>query len=391
MKTTCSLVIGGFINGYSIVKELYDKGLREIVLVDTKKKLGAYSNKIVRFIQIEPSADSLHQALRELHQTYERIVIFPTSESQLEQLHELYEQISPYCFLPFNNDNLIDCLDKIYQYQHCERVGIPYPNSVFLETEGDLAQLNQLTYPIILKPSKTNPTQQKVFRNLVIYNELDFALHQSRIVSGLEAGIHFLASEVIPGDSSNVYAYVGYRSKQGVILNEWMGKKLSQYPDNFGIFASASNQSPREVLEQGRKLLETMNLFGICEPEFRLDPRDGLYKLMEVNLRSTMWNRIGTLSGVDILYTQYLDAIGEQGIKQTQRQDQDIHFVYFKHEFLGLIKGTIAWETFWRNIFRSDQTFFAVFDWKDLKPFCFDLLDTCRGLFRRAAKAFRLW
>ena len=64
-----------------------------------------------------------------------------------------------------------------------------------------------------------------------------------------------MASEIIPGDGSNIYAYVGYRSKSGKIINEWTGRKLSQYPDDFGVFSSASNEAPDDVLIQGEYYL----------------------------------------------------------------------------------------------------------------------------------------
>ena len=78
-------------------------------------------------------------------------------------------------------------------------------------------------------------------------------------------------------------------------MNEWTGKKLNQYPDNFGVFSSASNESVSEVMPSGRKLVTEINAFGIIEPEFKFDHRDKTLKLMEVNLRSMMWNRVEVL------------------------------------------------------------------------------------------------
>ncbi len=386
----CSLVLSGYINGYSIIRELYAKGLRDIVLFDTEKNLAAYSNKLVKFVRIEPSVDSLYQALEALQREYERIVVYPTSEKHLEQLNVLYDKIQPYCFLPFNNHNLLHYIDKKNQYLHCEQCGIPYPKSVYIQEAQHLEQLRQLPYPMIVKPTKEDPLQPGVFRNLVLHSSADYERQEHKLRAYLARGVTFIASEIIPGDSSNIYVYVGYRDKQGSILNEWTGKKLSQYPNQFGVFSSAANQAPQVVLEQGRKLVETMNLFGIYEAEFKYDPREGTYKAIETNLRATMWNRVGHLSGVDIMYTQYLDAIGEQSVRQQQEQTREIHFVYFKYECLGLLKGTIPLTTFWKNLFCSDQTYFAVFDWKDIKPYLFDSLSLVTGVLKKVSKSLRI-
>jgi predicted ATP-grasp superfamily ATP-dependent carboligase len=198
--------------------------------------------------------------------------------------------------------------------------------------------------------------------------------------------VSFIASEIIPGDGSNIYAYVGYRSMEGRILNEWTGKKLSQYPDDFGIFSSASNLAPVEVLEQGKTLLNGMDLKGIAEPEFKYDCRDGKYKLMEINLRSMMWNRVGYLSGVNLHYTQYVDAIGGEVPSYRQEKTRDIHLVCLKHELSNLIRRKGYAGIFYHNMFGGDVTNIALFDIRDLRPFlvnCVDIIDEILSVGRK--------
>jgi predicted ATP-grasp superfamily ATP-dependent carboligase len=133
------------------------------------------------------------------------------------------------------------------------------------------------------------------------------------------------------------------------------------------------------VKEQGRKLLEVMDLQGIIEPEFKYDNRDGKYKLMEINLRSMMWHRLGNLSGVNIQYSQYIDAIGSKILIQRQNQENVIHFVYFKHEILNLLNRKGYWKHFKKNVFYTNKEF-TVYDKNDLKPFFYDLKETIKGV-----------
>ena len=69
-------------------------------------------------------------------------------------------------------------------------------------------------------------------------------------------------------------------------------------------------------------------LVGIATAEFKYDTTDGLYRLMEVNLRNLMSGGLGRCSGVDLAAAQYLDAVGEAVPKQTQVTDRGIHYVY---------------------------------------------------------------
>jgi predicted ATP-grasp superfamily ATP-dependent carboligase len=204
----------------------------------------------------------------------------------------------------------------------------------------------------------------------------------------LDNGIRFLASEFIPGDDTNIYAYTGYRSRQGQILNEWTGKKLNQYPGLFGVFSSASNEAPEIVREQGRKLLDGMNIFGIAEPEFKFDHRNGKYKLMEINLRSMMWHRTGNLSGVNLQFTQWCDATNQPIQIQTQRKNPPVHFIYMKHEILNLLSRRKYKESFFKNVMNVPRREFAVFDKSDLKPFFHDLLSYPRSIASLCLKPF---
>jgi predicted ATP-grasp superfamily ATP-dependent carboligase len=378
-KKIYSLILGGYINGYSIIKELYEKDLRNIALFDSGKSLANKSNKINYHKSINNTSKSLKDAILELKLKCAYIVIFPTDDLQLENLHAIYDDIKEFCFIPFNYDNVLQSLDKYSQYSFCEKYDIPYPETQNIGKIDDLDKIETMIFPILVKPNKRDDATTDVFRSLFLEGIDEYKNNKKKLKYFLNKNITFLASEFIPGDDTNIYAYVGYRSQDGKILNEWIGKKLTQYPDNFGVFSSGSNEAPEIVKEQGRKLLEVMDLKGINEPEFKYDKRDGRYKLMEINLRSMMWHRVGNLSGINIQYSQYLDAIGEHVNKQKQNKNKRVHFVYMKHEILNLLSRKNYWKYFKYNIFHKNREF-SVYDSNDIKPFIYDLKETIKGV-----------
>lgn len=390
MKRQCALVLGGYVNGYSIIQELHDCGVEDIVLFDYKRNIASYSNKIKAFYYIEKNSDSLKKQLLKLHENYDYIVVFPTDDLQIEMLCQIYDEVSEFCFLPVHKENSLKYQDKYEQYKACERLGIPYPATIKIETPNDLSRLESFVWPVIIKPTSRKDLTTTVFRSLILQSKQDLDGHLDELLRYVDEGISFLASEIIPGDGSNIYAYVGYRSKSGKIINEWTGRKLSQYPNDFGVFSSASNEAPEEVLIQGRMLLNGMNLYGINEPEFKYDSRDNTYKLMEINLRSGMWHRIGNRSGVHIQYTQWLDAIGEETYKEEQVKDKIIHYIYYKHELINLFSRPGYYKVFKNNIRGGDERSFAVFDKRDIRPFLHDIPSTIKGLGSQWLKALGL-
>lgn len=380
MNKFLSLVIGGYVNGYSIIRELHECNVENIWLFDYGSSLSRQSKKIRGYTSIEKNPESLKSALKNLHKEFDFIVIFPTDDLQLELLSEIYSEISEFCFLPFNKGNLASSLDKNVQYAFCEQLGVPYPRTLNVCNVEKISAIRGMQFPVLIKPNKREDLTRTVFRSLYLESETALTKNSLIIEKYLLDGINFLASEYIPGDDTNIYAYTGYRSKEGVIQNEWIGKKLTQFPDLFGVFSSASNEAPEIVREQGRALLEGMDLMGIAEPEFKFDSRDGKYKLMEINLRSMMWHRTGNLSGVNLQYTQWLDATGQRPSLQVQNFDPIVHFVYMKHEIINLLSRKNYVKHFMHNVFGGHRREFAIFDSNDLKPFLYDLSTLPRSL-----------
>jgi D-aspartate ligase len=52
--------------------------------------------------------------------------------------------------------------------------------------------------------------------------------------------------------------------------------------------------------------------------EFKRDPRDGGYKLMEVNARHWLWHSLAAACGVNLSYVAYRDAIGDPFVAPRQ-------------------------------------------------------------------------
>lgn len=378
MKDHCVLVFGSYVNSYCIIRELYEKGIREIVVFDFQKRCAAYSNKIKKFVQIDKDPYNLMRKLLDLHEEYEYIIIFPTDELHIEMLLSIYDHINSFCFLPFNERNFFSVYAKYDQYLWCKKLKIPCPKTILLDKPTGYGKiLKMLKLPVIIKP---NVRYDIEFKNMRIYTQSDHTASQKLIEKYLYKGIKFVVSEIISGNDDQIFAYICYRNRNGDILNEWAGNKLSQHPNSFGTFASARNLYQPLVVEQSRKLVEEMNVFGIASPEFKYDFRDGTYKIIEINFRSMMWNRIGNLSGVYIQYTQYLDAIRALPIRYSQITNQRIHLCYFKYELLNLLYRPNYFKTFIKNLFVADKIHFCIFDWKDVKPFFVDFIDLLKRI-----------
>ena len=133
-----ALILGGYINGYSIIRELSSCDVDNIWLFDYGDSLARKSNLILGSTEIEKNTESLLSELYKLNKKFERIVIYPTDDVQLELLAKIYDKISPFCYVPLNPKNLSESLDKNYQYEVCSKLDIPFPKTLSIISNNDL-------------------------------------------------------------------------------------------------------------------------------------------------------------------------------------------------------------------------------------------------------------
>ena len=370
MKRNAAVVLGGYVNGYNIIKALARiKDIQfDIVLLDCRKNIAAYSNRVDRILLFDKSIKQFKDRIKQLKQFYDYLIFYPTADFYLEYLTSIYYEINSFSFIPLNPANTMENLNKWNQYRICEKIGIPRPETIRISEINDIGNIKKLKYPVIVKPVRRYDGLNVTFRSLILNSDTVLGSKESIFKESINKGSSFMASEIVPGDADNICAYTAYRSPmRREILAYWTGKKLSQHPDDYGVFSSASNQAPEIIKEQGEKIVEAMDAFGIIEPEFKYDCRDGKHKLMEVNLRSMMWHAVGLYSGVNLPEIQLRDALGME-VTESIQSKKLFHFIYINHEIINLIqrKGYLA--NFRRN-FVAKKKYYAVYDSKDLQPF----------------------
>ena len=91
MKEKGALILGGYINGYSIIRELSEKGVNNLALFCYYKSLSSLSCKINYFERIDKTPESLKEAIFKLNKSIKYIVIFPTDDLQLKNFPEYSE------------------------------------------------------------------------------------------------------------------------------------------------------------------------------------------------------------------------------------------------------------------------------------------------------------
>ena len=367
-KENCALILGGGLNGYCTARELAECGVKNIILTDEKKDYAFFSNKLLRTYVQEATADNIYNLILSLQKEFDCVVVYPVSDIFLTALDEACERIEDKRGIIYNPEILHTLFDKSAQYDFCDKNNIAYPKTLSLK-EYLSSKTNTLQYPLLVKPNSCDKNNYgKVFKTLVVETESDLEKEKEHLMEYLSSEIDLLITEYIPGGDEDIYGYVGYRTRDGEVLSEWGWRKLSQFPEGSGIFATINNQYPEEIVEIGRRIFHLMNLHGINEIEFKYDATSGTYKYIETNFRTPMLSRLGHLTGVSSCYTQYCDCTGNAVLKRTQEIKKDVHYVLLQAEVVNFIRRPRYLPKLLRNVFKSDKTYFAIFNPRDPVP-----------------------
>ena len=115
--------------------------------------------------------------------------------------------------------------------------------------------------------------------------------------------------------------------REGRVLRSYTGRKLTQFPYDHGSVSVAESLAvPDHVVEKSQALLNEGKIPGITQVELKLDPRDGEFKLIEINDRGWFWVKLAAHSGVNLPLIQYYDFTDDarlaDAVAEPQRNDQ---------------------------------------------------------------------
>lgn len=300
-----------YVNGLGIIHTLAEIGLNSLAISDSKFNLGASSRYAVGVKCPSPYSDS--DAVIEFLLELGRLlpyggVILLTDDTYLLLLSRYTEELKQFyqlTFLPY--PQLIPVMDKWLQMTTANQYGIPIPETYLVQTTDHLQQIQGIQYPLIIKGRFGKDFYRITGKQVVVINHEE---DMKQVIIQL-AGTQAIVQEFIPGDDSHFYTYGGYFGENGNPIAGFTGRKIHQKPPMFGTCRISESLDHEIVREQGQILLKALNYFGASQVEFKLDPRDNKFKLIEVNARFWLWHSLSAYCGVNIAAYAYQHATGE--------------------------------------------------------------------------------
>lgn len=285
-----------------IIRSLGRRGIPVVAGDDDRFSMGFFSKYCAKS-WIYPSPDKQPEKFMEWLLSRAREgsfdILYAIDERTLDVVTQYHEEIIRYVFFPSPPyATYIKARDKGVTISLAQSLGIPCPRTICLDNVENLGQISkQLTFPAVIKPRLSSGSRGLAYVRSI--NELEDA--SQRIYQDYGG---MVIQEYIPrgGDTLGVEVLM---HRDGQPRATFVHRRLREYPVNGGPSTLRESLAAPELVELGVRLLKAMRWVGVAMVEFKVDPRDGVPKLMEVNPK--FWGSIALpiAAGVDFPYLLY--------------------------------------------------------------------------------------
>ncbi len=265
-------------------------------------------------------------------------ILIPSDDLYIEYIDKYFDILKDYFEMQssLSPDISFKFLNKKDFYILCEEYHVPYPKTLFLSGDESLDEITKiLRFPIILKPNLIHKWKKYLCGKKVILIETleelkDIFSNQKSIIEDS------MLQEVVPGQEDQLYLFKGYFGKDGKLKTSFTGRKIRQYPPNFGSASLAESMQNEDVERISVKFLEELKFHGLCGSEFKYDDRDGEYKMIEINIRPQLWEDLTRIAEKEIVWAAYCDLAGLNLPEQTP-QKNGVKWVYLTRDIFSAL------------------------------------------------------
>ena len=367
-----AIVLSGYTAALGIARSLAVMGV-PVVLVYYDEKDFAGRSRRVRYCYHSPHPEHAEREfidfLVSLGALFPGAVLFPAMDDALVAVSRYKALLEEHFRVACTDLDVTQrYVDKQATYAIAERCGIPAPRTLVLHSIQDVrAGVRELGLPCLIKPSESHLFTVRFGRKMVRIETLEQA--ETTYRKAEEAGLRVLLQELIPGDDTAVVNYNAYIG-EGRALVEFTAPHVRNGPPGFGQPRVVVSRKVPGVIEPGRRMLQALGFSGYACTEFKQDPRDGKYKVLDVNGRHNLSTMLAVKCGINFPWLHYRHLT--EGVEPGQMEYREgvywidlvrdvgftaMHFTREKQPLMSYIRPYVK------------PHVFAIFDPRDLRPF----------------------
>lgn len=375
-----AVVVAGSFGGLAVARELGRQKIPTIALAEhrylttSKYYLGLHMGDTSRIIGF------LAELPKHLNK---KPVLLTDNERGLELFHENLDFLKEHYIVPLNSGNLL-VTDKSILPRTAGACG--------LKTPKIWDEIDSITeYPVLIKPLQGS-THHPLEKTYTCHNQKEVfqVLHLFQ-----ENHLKAIIQQMVPGDTKDLFNVMLYRSSQGEILAGSVTIKVREYPRTHGTGTAHITCDRPELLEYSKKLLDSVDYFGVAEIEFKYDKKNQAFYIIEVNGRFPLETGIVRKIGNQFIYQIYQDLIStptDPHVRKEPKQQKSafkdgkpILWSYFVRDISAAKSKASLFAEYCAFGLRS-RIQWAVWDKSDIKPMLYYYMYLLKRLFTAPKK-----
>jgi len=332
---------GGATTGLGAIRSLGRAGVT-VYHIEEEQSLAKYSKYCNEYFVFPGTAHNKNELKRMLLRLQPRMndvaVVFPASDLYMFVLSDLVNELPAY-HLPIVKKKVAEILlDKRRFYQSLMKSNVAHPTTDFPENLEDVSKIGKkISYPTFIKPYFSESFERFRRKGFVANSEAEL-LEYFALLRRL--GINCMIQEIIQGPQTNHVFLDGYFDRDSNPKAFFARRRMRMWPLDFGnsslcVSVRASEIAPlKEILF---KYLRSISWRGIFSAEFKMDQRNGVFKLLEINSRTSGWfNTLSARCGINIMLVAYLDAIGRE-TRYSEDYEAAVKWVHLENDLESTI------------------------------------------------------
>lgn len=302
LNTSGAVIVGGHVNGLGLIRALGARGIRTAVIITKPFDIAQHSRWVsacAPLLDIEEQPESLADLLEQRQREWSGWAVIPANDGALSALAQCRERLAPLYRVIAPPEEIAQCfLDKRRMLEVAARVGTALPRCYGPAT-APTGALADLRFPVLVKPDVGYRFTARFGCKLFVAR--DRSELGTCIARVEDAKIPAQVFDLIPGPDHQIYAHCTYIDASGEPRGGVTIRKLRQSPPLFGVARVAEIAPDIPALREATiEIARRIGFHGILAAEFKLDPRDGSYRFLEVNGRSVIYNGLLRRAGLDL-------------------------------------------------------------------------------------------
>lgn len=307
--------------------------------------------------------------LIECARRFGRCLIVPANDATLGVVSRRKHELEAYHVVAAADWSVIQkVIDKRHTYELAHAIGVPAPRTENPETRADIERIAAtFTFPCLVKPRVSHVYVERFRKKLTRVHDTTELMAEYDLA--LAAGIDVMVQEYIPGDDTHSFNYDSYRARGTTI--EFTAQKLRLAPPEFGLPRVVVSRDVPELLPPARTILDALQYTGYSCTEFKRDPRDGAFKLLDVNCRVNRSVLHPLACGINYPWIMYRDLMLGESPSSPPRVAAQSYWIDVAGDVRYSLRGLRSEGLGWRDYLRpyAGRKVFAVGDGMDVLPF----------------------